>query len=279
MEENKEIKKEVDFMICKIWRYYSKYGIIGLARRIRDKFTSSGNLMEFRRNELSAPFFLRAGTSDLGIYEQVFFDQEYDFSVAYPPKVILDVGANIGLASIYFANKYPDAKIIAIEPEGSNFELLEKNVDPYSNITPIQAALWGMNESISLVDPGLDKCGFMTQKEGAKEKNLGDILAKKTDILARHQVPGMTVDKIMEDYNLLEVDILKIDIEGAEKEVFKDTSAWIENVNAVIVELHERMKLGCNRSFYNGSNGFDNEWIQGENVYLSRAGYLEQHSN
>jgi FkbM family methyltransferase len=265
-------------MLCKIGRYYSKYGFAGLLRRIRDKFTSSGNLMKFSRNELSVPFFLRAGTSDIGIYEQVFFDQEYDFSVTHPPKVILDAGANIGLASIYFANKYPEAKIIAIEPEGSNFELLKKNVEPYSNIIPVQAALWDKNESISLVDPGLDKCGFMTRKEGVKEKDLGDILAKKTDIPEFHQVPGMTVDKIMEDYNLSEVDILKIDIEGAEKEVFKDTSAWIGNVNSIIVELHERMKLGCNRSFYNGSNGFDNEWSQGENVYLSKLGYLIQHN-
>jgi len=188
----------------------------------------------------------------------------------------LDVGANIGLASIYFANKYPEATIVAIEPEESNFELLKKNVESYSNITPVQAALWDKNEDISLVDPGLDKCGFMTQEKDKKEKNTGDILSQKTNIPECHQVRGMTVDKIMKDYNFAEVDILKIDIEGAEKEVFKDTSAWIGGVNSIIVELHEHMKSGCKRSFYNGSNGFDNEWTQGENVYLSKSGYLMQ---
>lgn len=176
----------------------------------------------------------------------------------------MDAGANIGLSSIYFANKYPDAKIISIEPEESNFKLLKKNIEPYNNIVPIQAALWDKNESISLVDSGLDKCGFMTSKEGFQEKDLGDILASETNISTCHQVPGMTVDKIMANYNLLEVDIIKIDIEGAEKEVFKDTTAWIGSVNSIIIELHERMKLGCNRSFYNGSNGFDDEWTQGE---------------
>jgi hypothetical protein len=89
----------------------------------------------------------------------------------------------------------------------------------------------------------------------------------------------MTVDKIMQDYNLEKVDILKIDIEGAEKEVFTDTSSWIEKVNSIIIELHERMKAGCNRSFYCGSNGFDNEWKQGENVYLSRGNYLIGRAN
>ena len=68
------------------------------------------------------------------------------------------------------------------------------------------------------------------------------------------------------------IDILKIDIEGAEKEVFSDTSAWIEKVDSIIIELHERMKPGCISSFYAGSRGFNKEWRQGENIYLSRTG-------
>ena len=70
------------------------------------------------------------------------------------------------------------------------------------------------------------------------------------------------------------VDILKIDIEGAEKEVFADPSLWIDKTKSIIIELHERMKPGCNRSFYRGSEGFDDEWSIGEKVYLSKAGYL-----
>ena len=61
-----------------------------------------------------------------------------------------------------------------------------------------------------------------------------------------HVVEGMTVDKFMADYRLSRIDILKVDIEGAEREVFNDTSAWIGRVNSVIIELHERMKVGCN---------------------------------
>ena len=226
-------------------------------------------MKEVNRQELKAPIYLRLGTSDLETYEQVFTDQEYDFIMHTPPKTIVDAGANIGLASIYFAARYPESKIIAIEPEESNFELLKKNVKPYENIIPLQAALWDKNEEIDLVDPGLGKWGFMTEEKDSQEKPLADLC---------HQVQGMTVDSIIEEYALSKIDILKIDIEGAEKEVFNDTSAWIRDVNAMIVELHERMKSGCNRSFYNGSNGFDNEWHQGENVYLSRKDYLTRHS-
>ena len=105
----------------------------------------------------------------------------------------------------------------------------------------------------------------MTEMQHSSENLSGNIC---------HTVTAMSIDKIMKDYSLTKIDILKIDIEGAEREVFSDTSSWIEKVDSIIVELHERMKSGCNRSFYCGSNGFDNEWGQGENVYLSRGNCL-----
>ncbi len=89
------------------------------------------------------------------VYREIFIKQHYEFLVKKSPEVIIDAGANIGLASIYFANKYPKAKIIAIEPEKGNFAILKKNVSPYSNIFLIQAVLWNKNEKINLLDPGL----------------------------------------------------------------------------------------------------------------------------
>jgi FkbM family methyltransferase len=192
----------------------------------------------------------------------VFLLQEYDFDVSRAPRTIVDAGANIGLASIYFANRYPDAKIIAIEAERSNFEVLQRNVSPYANIVPVHAALWSENGSIDLVDPGLGKWGFMTQRADGSEKTYGRVV---------HAVRAMTVDAVLKEHGVDRLDILKIDIEGAEREVFRDPSSWIGKVDALIVELHERMKSGCNRNFYNGSNGFDDEWLQGENVYLTRS--------
>ncbi len=221
------------------------------------------------RRDCKHPFLLRVPTSDVPTYEQVFLKKEYDFSVVTPPKIIVDAGANIGLASIYFANKFPSAKIFAIEPEPSNFELLKRNTAPYPNITPIQTALWHRNEEITLIDQGIGNWGFMTvTRNSAKDQMCETSCA----------VEVMTLDKIMKDYDLEKIDILKIDIEGAEKEVFSDTSSWIEKVDSIIIELHERMKAGCNRSFYCGSNGFDNEWEHGENVYLSRGNCLTRHT-
>src|ERR1043165_2855989 len=81
--------------------------------------------------------YLRLKTSDLNAYNKVFLSNDYDFPVPGKPKVIIDAGANIVFASIFFARQYPAAKVLAIEPEHSNFQLLERNVRPFPNIIPI----------------------------------------------------------------------------------------------------------------------------------------------
>lgn len=245
--------------------YLRTVGVRGLLYAARSKVTSSTVHFKLTREDCLHPLYLRIPSSDVPTYDQVFINEEYAFSVGTQPKVIVDAGANIGLASIFFANKYPEAKIIAIEPERSNFEFLRENVKPYPQIIPLQAALWNKTEEINLIDPGLGKWGFMTEGNLSSEGLHGSTC---------HTVKAVTMDDIMKDYGLEKVDILKIDIEGAEKEVFADTSSWIGRVDAIIIELHERMKPGCNRTFYCGSNGFDNEWQQGENVYLSRGSSL-----
>ncbi|MCH8824017.1 MAG: FkbM family methyltransferase [Planctomycetes bacterium] len=252
-------------MIKAVTNILSTVGLHGLYCAVKGKALNSTSLFEVKRHDIKFPISLRIPSSDVSTYRQVFINQEYDFREETHPKVIVDAGANIGLASIYFANKYPKAKLIAIEPEEGNFELLKKNVAPYITIIPVQAALWSHNGEIDLVDPERGNWGFMTEEGNASENQLREVC---------HKVRAMTVDKIIDDYDLDKIDILKIDIEGAEKEVFSDTSSWIERVDALIIELHEFIKHGCNRSFYNGSNGFDSEWQQGENVYLSRGTYL-----
>lgn len=248
-------------IIDSVKSYCSWFGVGGLASVIMAKFTSSNLLIRVKRPEISFPFYLRCRTSDIQIFKQIFIRQEYDFKVEKCPEVIVDAGANIGLGSIYFANRYPESRIVAIEPEMSNYEMLKRNVIPYSNITPVNAALWDKNEEVNVVDPGFGKWAFMTQGENCQEESLGVMC---------HKVCGTTIGKIMEDNELKKIDILKIDIEGAEREVFRDTSSWIGRVDAMIIELHEGRKAGCNHSFYNGSKGFDVKCKQGENIYLSR---------
>ncbi|MCG8344568.1 MAG: FkbM family methyltransferase [Chlorobiales bacterium] len=252
-------------MIKRIKLYLRTLGWYGLLALINATVRNSTVMYRIKRGNCAFPFQIRIHSSDVSAYEQIFIRQEYDFITKTTPGVIVDAGANIGLASIYFANKYPDTRIIAIEPEKSNYLILKKNVEPYSNVTPVFAALWHTNEEINLIDPGMGKWGFMTEESDSVESIQGEFC---------HRVKAITVDELIHTYNLEKIDVLKIDIEGAEKEVFSNTSSWIDKVESIIIELHERMKTGCNRSFYCGSDGFDNEWTQGENVYLSRKNFL-----
>jgi FkbM family methyltransferase len=177
------------------------------------------------------PVYLRIRTTDLLVYEEILLREQYAFDLAFTPKTIVDAGANIGLSAIYFAHKYPGAKIIAIEPEASNFAVLAKNVRPYPGIIPVHAALWNRDGEISVSqpDPSTGATGewaFIT-----------------------HQGPGtkvraLTIRTLMKEMRMPSIDILKVDIEGAEKEVFEGCD-WMDSIRCLMIEMHDRLKAGC----------------------------------
>jgi len=232
-------------------------GFRGLFFAIKERLGGETSLIRMSEKDAKFPFFLRYQSTDLETYQQIFLDHEYDFHAGQEPKIILDAGANIGLASIFLANKYPSAKIISLEPELENFRMLKINTEKYENIFPICGALWNKNTKINLLDPGFGSWGFITKEIDDRSQ-------------IKHTTQAYTVDSIMDIYELEKIDILKIDIEGSEKEVFDGCQSWIDKVETIIVELHEHLKPGCNRSFYCNTTGFHYEWRKGENVFLSK---------
>ena len=205
----------------------------------------------------SADLTLRFPSSDSRVWQQVFVENSYSLSLPSEPKLIIDAGANIGLSTVYFATRYPGAQVIAIEPEKSNFELLQHNTRNYANVTPMQAALWGHRADLHILDPGKGEWGFRA-------------VPCEDDELP-NRVETTTIESLLQQFGYEQISILKMDIEGGEREVFKDTEKWLHCVDTIIVELHDNLVPGCSRSFYNGSNGFTHEWTFGENVFLSRS--------
>jgi FkbM family methyltransferase len=231
-------------------------------KRLIDK----NNIIEILREDYKYPIYVRNHTSDVLIYQDILEKHEYDFIVKHDPKWIIDAGANIGMASVYFANKYKEAKIIAIEPEKNNFNLLKLNTENYANITAINAALWNNCEELTLFDVDLGNLGFMVEENAT--------LLKPVVKNGKHTTRAITVDKIMQDHIIDVIDILKIDIEGAEKDVLESCKNWINKTKSIIIELHERKKKGCNKAFYKIINSFDQIGKQGEDIYLSRENYI-----
>src|SRR3984893_1559612 len=133
--------------------YYNNFGI-------RGGLAISAYRLFGRPKEITAhppciqnPVHLRMQTSDPSTYAEILLRGEYAFDLPFSPRTIVDAGANIGMASIYFAHKYPQAKIIAIEAEASNFDILTRNVRPYPAIISVHAALWNRDGEISVGEP------------------------------------------------------------------------------------------------------------------------------
>ena len=251
------------------WLVYQRriLGFRGLALVLCGHVFGRTFLLKMRHPLARRPCFVRCPSSDGYVYQQIFHNREYEFNERFPPKVIIDAGANIGLASVYFATRYPEARIIAIEPENSNVELLRLNTRDYPNVVVVHGALWGRDEQLHVLDSRLGKWGFMTTPVD-EPPPLGDVIAQET--------LGITVPSLLDAYGIGHVDIFKIDIEGAEKELFEHCETWIDRIDALIVELHDRMKPGCSDSFNTGAAGFEMRWRRGENEFRARqAGCID----
>lgn len=215
------------------------------------------------------PFYFRPGTSDEPIIRDVLLNREYDLKrlCRWPELVefarrtteatgkhpiIIDAGANIGAATVFFCGEIPNAWIVAIEPDTSNFDLLTRNVAGL-NVKTLHAALASSAGQARVVDPGEGHWGLRTER---------------TD---EGSVACITIDEI---YRQIESTffpfMVKIDIEGGEDELFSQNTKWVERTPLIIVELHDWLlpKTAASGSFLRCVAPLDRDFINiGENVY------------
>lgn len=181
------------------------------------------------------PVIFRPKTVDCYSLKEIFFFEEYkiDFPVRVSdPLFIIDAGANIGFTSVYFANKYPNSTIIAVEPEAGNFEIILKNVKHYPNITAKPVALWSRRALIEVKDRGYGLRGFIVEE---------------ADMQAVNTIEALSIMDLMGDREV--IDILKMDIEGSEKEVFsRNYDQWLPHVRCLVVEVHDHLIHECSKT-------------------------------
>jgi FkbM family methyltransferase len=138
-------------------------------------------------------------------------------------------------------NEYPQATIVALEPDPGNFAVLQKNLAPYgARAMALRCALWYRREDLA-IDRGLFRDG------GA-----WSFQVRPTNGSGIAEVEGVTLVDVMQRYGLKTIDILKIDIEGAERYVFEDSiSASLSKIGLIAIELHDE---AC-RNVFLGSVG------------------------
>lgn len=215
---------------------------------------------------LRQPVYLRKNGTDHRTFYHVFLKGDYDVRLdASSVSVIVDGGANIGLSSLYFNRKFPGAHIIAVEPDNDNFEQLSKNVRGYSNITAIRGALWGSIADVHIANPNAAAWSFRVEEQSVKSTT---------------SLGALTIAQIMNDYKIEYIDLLKLDVEGAEKNIFgPDCDAWLNKTRLIICELHDRFLPGCSSRFHDAvqRNGFDLIYC-GENVIAEKVIVKKQYS-
>ena len=179
---------------------------------------------------------IRENTSDISVFYQVIVHKAYDIDIPdFSPQIILDLGANVGYASVFFAKKYPQAEIFALEPEKSNYDALIKNTSNYKQIHPLKGAIYSETKEMNVIDINLGEWGMIIGDNG-------DENSQKTK--------AYSMNDLLKLWNLENkfIDIVKIDIEGSEKELFEADTFWLNNVRVLFIETHDRMKKGCTKA-------------------------------
>ncbi len=171
------------------------------------------------------PLNVRGKTSDVNAFYEIFALQAYEIPQG-EINLILDLGANVGFASNYYAHFYPNAKIFAVEPEISNYGMLLENTKTLQNISCQRAAVWHQETTIFLQNPQSDNWGFKFDEAQPEDSN--------------HAVPAKTVAGLITELNIGKIDILKIDVEGAEKDIFTGNTDWLANVRYMQIEIHSK---------------------------------------
>ncbi len=177
---------------------------------------------------------------------------------------ILDLGANIGASVVWFAVRYPGARIAAFEPHPDNFQLLERNCQGLT-VETLRAAVCGVAGSRRLLDPGLGEWGYRLAAGDTATTGLAVDCVVLGDWLA---------DRLGGD---LAPFILKIDIEGGEADLFDHAAGLLQRFPVVILEPHDWLLPGSavSRGFFRWHAAAGRDFVfHAENVFSIDSAWL-----
>jgi FkbM family methyltransferase len=180
------------------------------------------------------PFRL-ADVGDYELLEEVFLDGEYAVDLPAPPRVVLDLGSNVGASALYFALRYPHAVVHAVEPDPANLRRLRRHAAAFARLHVHPVAAWSHGGTLPFfADP---------------HRGTSSSVFARTPRQQRVQVPARTLDALLDAAAPLgasgagEVDVLKFDIEGAEVEVL-GAATGLARVRTLVGEVHDDIGTG-----------------------------------
>jgi FkbM family methyltransferase len=214
----------------------------------------------YRHPAYPVPVEIRIGTTDFKVCRQ--WTEVTDVrSSGEGCRLVVDAGANIGASSLRLAARFPGSRVVAIELEAENFDLLHRNTRTVPSIDARHAGIWPRATRLSVGNThgGTAWAHFAVEGDGAADGE---------------GVQGLTVEEILEEAGrdgVDRIDVLKVDIEGGELELFTECGGWIDRVDAIMIELHEDDRPGATAAFENAVRNFPRRWIEGELICVARA--------
>jgi FkbM family methyltransferase len=163
--------------------------------------------------------YYRLNKGDLHSIREVWFDEAYRLPFEDPSGTLLDLGANIGMTSVWLAKRYSIERVIAVEPDCNNATLARRNLELNAIKSEVLDAAIGPHEGTA-------------RFECSQVSNLGRLSEKGVPVAM------ITVDTILEKSACPRLGLVKIDIEGGEQQLFDGPLDWLDRINAIIIEFH-----------------------------------------
>ena len=178
----------------------------------------------------------RIRSSDFDVFRQIFLEREYScLDDVSSVGLVIDCGANVGYSSAYFLSRFPDCKVVAVEPDQKNFEVLRLNLLPYgSRAVMYQAAVWSHVTELTMSESSSSD-GYEWGRQVRECRSMENV----------PKLPTVDIGGLLRDAGFSRISILKVDIEGAEAVVFADDHAsWLDHVDNLVIEIHHRSPWG-----------------------------------
>lgn len=205
------------------------------------------------------PLQCRAGTSDIDVFKHIYVLREYEYlDDLQTAGLMIDCGANVGMSTSYFLSRFPDARVVAVEPDPGNFHQLQHNTRLYGDrVHAVNAGVWSKSVGLKFIknDQGDGRAWAVTVGEAGPDE--------------RADIQAVGVLDLLEQSGHSRIALLKIDIEGSEKALFSENAGdWLGRVDNLVIELHGD---ACERVFYEAIKPYSFDVIQSGGVVICKS--------
>ena len=265
--------------ITKLPNYRRAFGLVDGLRLLvqveRELPARSARVRQYRVPGYPAPIALRDTRSDHAIFWQCLVMRQYDLSRFRQSERVLDVyrsrvargerplvidcGGNIGLATVWFATCFPEARIVTVEPDADNLAMIRRNVAAFGDRVTVRAGgIWNERGWLRIVNPEAGAAAFRVER---------------VDHAAADALRAYTIDELCEEAGDAEPLVVKLDIEGAQTRLFSEATDWVARAHLIILELDDWLLpwRGTSRSFFQSVSRHPFEYlIGGESLFCYR---------